>query len=74
MEVTLSNPHPVQTLQENLQAARLTAIEALAATDGAYSIDALRELAALQTALTAVREEIEAHAGRLGWGSGTELK
>ena len=58
--------HPVYVLEDNLEAARLKAVEALAAK-GAIS-DNLREITALQTALTAVREVIETHAPRLGWG------
>jgi hypothetical protein len=69
----VTKPHPVQTLRANLEAARLKAVERLAATEGAFSAEALRELAALQAALTAVREEIEAHGGRMGWGSEDEL-
>ena len=60
-------PHPVYVLEDNLEAAGLKAVEALAA-EGAISADDLREITALQTALTAVREVIETHAPRLGWG------
>jgi hypothetical protein len=38
------------------------------------SADALRELATLQAALTAVKEEIETHGTRMGWGDEDELK
>ena len=65
----MAKPHPVYVLQANLETARLQAIETLAARDGAYTPDALRELAALQVALSAVREVIETHGGRLGWGN-----
>jgi len=68
-----NNPHPVHALRANLEAARLKAVEALAAAKGAFSTDALRELATLQAALTAVREEIATHGVRLGWDS-DELK
>lgn len=60
--------HPVHALEANLQTARLNAIEALASRDIASSADALRDLATLQTALTAVREAIEAHGEKIGWG------
>jgi hypothetical protein len=60
--------HPLPTLQASLETARLNAVAAMAAKEGAISPDALRDLGALQAALTAVREEIEAHAARLGWG------
>ena len=53
--------HPVHTLRTNLEVARLSAVETLAATKGAVPIDALRELAVIQAALTAVREEIQIH-------------
>jgi hypothetical protein len=43
-------PHPVHTPRANLEAARLSAVEALAATKGAVPIDALRELAVIQAA------------------------
>jgi methylmalonyl-CoA mutase N-terminal domain/subunit len=68
METAMTKSRPADTLETNLLAARLKAIKALAETGGEFSADALHELAALQTALTAVREEIEAHGGRLGWG------
>ena len=50
--------HPVHALCANLEAARLESVEAMAAA-GAPSPDALRELATLQAALTAVRESID---------------
>jgi hypothetical protein len=65
-------PHPVYVLRANLETARLKALETLAAKEGALSPDTLRELAALQAALTAVREEIAAHSARLGWGDESE--
>ena len=68
----MTNSRPVDTLKANLLAARLKAIKALAETGGEFSANALHELAALQTALTAVREEIEAHGGRMGWGGGDD--
>jgi hypothetical protein len=68
METAMTNSRPVDMLRINLLAARHKAVKALAETGGEFSVDALHELAALQTALTAVREEIEAHAARMGWG------
>ncbi len=62
--------HPVHALKAKLQTAQLNAIETLAAKDMAISADALRELATIQTALTALREEVESHAIKLGWGAG----
>jgi hypothetical protein len=69
----VANAHPVHNLRANLESARLKAVQALAATDGAVSSEALRELCIIQAALTAVQEEIDAHGGRLGWGTGIEL-
>ncbi|MGC1689755.1 MAG: hypothetical protein WA756_07440 [Pseudolabrys sp.] len=60
-------PHPVHTLRAKLEAERLKLVEQLAA-DGALSNEAIRKLADLQSALTAVSEEIETHGVRLGWG------
>lgn len=65
--------HPVHALRANLETARLTAVETLAAKATAILPDDLKELAALQAALTAVREEIESHGGKLGWGPTPEL-
>jgi hypothetical protein len=72
-EATVADPHPVHALRANLETARLKAVETLAVKAGAFSSDAVRDLAALQLALTAVREEIEAHGGKLGWGTTPEL-
>ena len=69
----MAKPHDVHTLQGNLETERLNAVEALAAADGVPTSGAVRELAAIQTALTAVREVIESHGGRLGWGSAAPL-
>jgi hypothetical protein len=69
----MAKNHPIHTLRQNLEAARLKAVEALAAAGGTFSPDALRELATLQMALTAVREEIVTHGAKLGWGSEDEL-
>ena len=48
-------------------------IETLAAREGIPNRDALRELATIHAALSAVREEIETHSARLGWGDSGEL-
>lgn len=65
--------HPVHDLQANLEAARLKAVETLAGKEGSPAPDALRELATIHAALSAVREEIETHGIRLGWGNKGEL-
>ena len=61
--------HPVHVLQANLVATRLKVVETLAAKEGPPAPDALRELATIHAALSAVREEIETHGVRLGWGN-----
>jgi hypothetical protein len=65
--------HPVHVLQASLEAARLKLVETLAAREGLPNPDALRELATIHAALSAVREEIETHSARLGWGDSSEL-
>ena len=67
---------PVHDLCAQLETLRLKAIEELAAANGggALSADSLQRIAILQTVLTAVREEIEAHEVRLGGGAETPLK
>jgi hypothetical protein len=66
----MTTPHPVHALRTALEGERLKAVETLAAQGGSVSPDALRQLATLQMALMAVREEIETHSIRLGWGDG----
>ena len=61
--------HPVHALQANLEAARLKVVETLAGKESPPTSDALRELATIHAALSAVREEIETHGVRLGWGN-----
>jgi hypothetical protein len=58
--------HPVHVLRTILEAARLKAIESLAASSDPLPLTGLRELATIHTALSAVREEIQAHG--IGWG------
>ena len=65
--------HPVHVLQANLVATRLKVVETLAAKEGPPALDALRELATIHAALSAVREEIETHGVRLGWGNKDKL-
>ena len=69
----MTKTHPVHVLQANLEAARLKVIETLAARGGVPGPDALGELATIHAALSAVRQEIEAHSARLGWGDSGEL-
>jgi hypothetical protein len=65
---------PIHALRDRLEKSRLTAIEELAARGGAPSTDALQNIALLQTALTAVEEEIAAHEVKIGGGSQKPLK
>ncbi|WP_294532685.1 hypothetical protein [uncultured Rhodoblastus sp.] len=60
--------HPVHALEASLETARLKAVEDLASGDVAFSAAALRDLAGIQAALMAVREEIDNHGSKLGWG------
>lgn len=68
----MPTPHPVHALLAKLETERLALVERLAA-GGPLSAGALSELATVQTVLTAVREGIEAHGVKLGWGIGKEL-
>jgi hypothetical protein len=64
--------HPVRNLASNLEEKRLQLIEKLA-SDASMSADAMKELATVQAALAAVREAIDEHGPRMGWGSDHEL-
>ncbi len=62
----------IHALRDNLEAARLQAIQELASADGAtpaVSTEALRRVAFIQIALAAVREELAAHEPKVGGGS-----
>ena len=71
--ITMAKQHPVHALRENLEAARVKAVEALAAKNVPYPPDALQQLASLQAALTAVSEAIATHGPTVGWGSSEGL-
>ena len=64
----MQTSHLIHVLRDNLEAARLELVQKIAA-DGALSADALQELATIQAALTAVREEIESHEPKVGFGA-----
>jgi hypothetical protein len=68
-EVDMTDSQPIHTLQARLEDARLEAIQRMSAMEDTGTVDALHELATIQTALMAVREEIEAHRVKLGGGS-----
>ena len=66
----MTTSHPISILASNLDDKRLQLIEKLATTtDKSISADVMMELATVQAALTAVREAIDEHGPRMGWGS-----
>jgi hypothetical protein len=71
----MTTSHPISILASNLDDKRLQLIEKLATTttDKSISADVMKELATVQAALTAVREAIDEHGPRMGWGSDQEL-
>ena len=68
----MSAPHPVHALLAKLETERFKVVKKLA-VDGTLSNEAVRELANLQAAIAAVREEIEVHDPKVGWGGETGL-
>jgi hypothetical protein len=70
----MPTPHPVHALRAKLESARLSLVEKLAEGSATLPADALKELATLQAAITAVNEEIKTHGARLGWSAENELK
>jgi hypothetical protein len=68
----MTTSHPIRILASNLDDKRLQLIEKLA-TDKSIPADVTKELAIVQAALTAVREAIDEHGPRMGWGSDREL-
>jgi hypothetical protein len=73
-EMRMTSENPVHDLQKALAAARLRAVEELAANGETFSPDDLQKLAILQGALSAVNELIAEHQGRLGWGPAAPLE
>jgi hypothetical protein len=66
--------HPMHDLRDRLVAARRQALERLAAANpqaflSAEGISAVRSVGELHVALLAVRDELEMHAPREGYGS-----
>lgn len=74
MENSVTNSAPIHTLRERLETARMQAIEELAAKGGPLPADALQKIALLHSALSAVRDEIEAHEVKIGGGAEQPLK
>ena len=69
----MTEMQPIHALRALIpEAARLQEVEALAAAEGAP--EGLKTIAHLQAALTAVREEIRAHAVKIGGGSEEALE
>jgi hypothetical protein len=64
----------VHDLQNTLEMARLSAVEELAAMGGTPAAENLQRLATLQLALSAVREAVVEHQGKLGWGPAPPLE
>jgi hypothetical protein len=64
----------VHDLQKTLVMARLNAVEELTAKGGIPPAESLQRLATLQLALSAVREAIVEHQGKLGWGPAPPLE
>jgi hypothetical protein len=70
----MTSETPVHDLQTALVAARLYAVEQLAAKGGTFPPEDLEKLAILQSALSAVNEVLAEHQGRLGWGPAEPVK
>ncbi len=70
----MTDSEPIHNLRAKLEAARLKAVEELAAKGGEPPVEGLQKIALLQGALTAVLEEIKAHAVKIGGGSEEPLK
>jgi hypothetical protein len=73
-EIAMVQRMPIHDLRANLEARRLKSIEELAKNRNSLPGEAMREIAMLQTVLTAVREEIASHEVRLGGGAESPLK
>ena len=67
------HPLPIHQLKAALEARRLLAVEDLAGKSAKLPMDDLQKLAVMQSALTAVIEEIKAHEVKIGGGSETPL-
>ncbi len=65
---------PIHDLRERIETARLQLIEELAANGEPLSPETLQKIALIQSALTAVREEIKNHEVKVGGGDELPLK
>ena len=68
----MAEQHPVQAFRVVLEKARLDLIEQLAKSSSPLTESNFQLLATIQTALSAVREEIRAHG--VGWGGQDTLE
>ncbi len=66
--------YPIHDLRERIETARLQLIEELAAMCGPLSPETLQKIALIQSALTAVREEIKDHEVKVGGGDERALR
>ncbi|MBS7700518.1 MULTISPECIES: hypothetical protein [unclassified Chelatococcus] len=64
----MSDVNPVRTLCSNLEAARIDAVVKAASAETLTTAD-IENLHKIQVALMAVRETLDEHSARLGWGS-----
>lgn len=67
-ETTMPPVHPIHTLRETLEAARLELVQKIA-SEGRLSVEALGQLSIIQGSLTAVREEIDSREPKVGFGA-----
>lgn len=70
----MTDRQPIHDLRAKLETARLRAIEELAAAGGEPDADSLKRITYLHAALEAVRDEIETHEARIGYGGERPLK
>jgi hypothetical protein len=70
----MTHSSPLYDLRERIETVRLQLVEELAAKGGPLPPDTLQKIALIQSALTAVREEIKNHEVKVGGGGELPLK
>ena len=70
----MTHSSPIHDLRKRIETARLQLIEELAAKGGPLPPETLQKIALIQSALTAVREEIKNHEVKVGGGDERPLK
>ena len=70
----MTHSFPIHDLRERIETARLQLLEELAAEGEPLPTDTLQKIALIQSALTAVREEIKNHEVKVGGGGELPLK